>query len=116
MGLDGAPGHLELFGNFCVVTAFQQQVGDLLLPWTEPNRRFLHRPPQIVLICPKTHSSLPVRELCAPQTRGENKSFGSAPTNVHSTHWATLCYFLNNFEIADFHKPRYLGRTRRMEI
>jgi len=45
MGLDGAPGHLELFGNFCVVTAFQQQVGDLLLPWTEPNRRFLHRPP-----------------------------------------------------------------------
>jgi hypothetical protein len=45
MGLDGAPGHVELFGNFRVVTALQQQICNLLLPPAKPNRHFLHRPP-----------------------------------------------------------------------
>jgi hypothetical protein len=45
MGLDGAPCHLELLGDFCVVAALQQQIGDLLLARGEPNKRFLHRSP-----------------------------------------------------------------------
>jgi len=31
--LDRAPGHFELRGNFRIVTALQQQLGNLLLPW-----------------------------------------------------------------------------------
>jgi len=42
MGLYRTPGHLELPGNFRVVTALQQQIGDLLLPWTQPNWLVFH--------------------------------------------------------------------------
>lgn len=42
MGLDGAPGHFQLFSNFRIVTALQQQIGDLLLPWTQPNGLVCH--------------------------------------------------------------------------
>jgi hypothetical protein len=66
MGLDGAPGHLELLSDFCVVTALQQQIGDLLLAWAEPNRRFLHRFPRKSIDLPPRHTvSLPVREFFA---------------------------------------------------
>ena len=37
MGLYGTPGHFQLFGNLRIVTALQQQIGDLLLPLTQPN-------------------------------------------------------------------------------
>jgi hypothetical protein len=40
--LDRASGHLELRGNFSIVTALQQQLGDLLFPRAQPNRLFLH--------------------------------------------------------------------------
>jgi hypothetical protein len=36
MGFNGAPGHFQLFGNLRIVAALQQQIGDLLLPWTQP--------------------------------------------------------------------------------
>lgn len=42
MGLHRTPGHFELFGNLGVVTALQQQIGDLLLPWTQLNRLIFH--------------------------------------------------------------------------
>jgi hypothetical protein len=42
MGLYRTPGHLELFGNFRIVTALQQQIGDLLFPWTQPNWLIFH--------------------------------------------------------------------------
>jgi hypothetical protein len=42
MRLDCAPGHLELRSDFRVVTALQQQLGNLLLPWAQANRLFLH--------------------------------------------------------------------------
>jgi hypothetical protein len=32
MRFDGAPSHLELRSNFSIVTALQQQFGNLLLP------------------------------------------------------------------------------------
>ena len=35
MRLDGASCHVELFGNFRIVTAFEQQIGDLLLSRTQ---------------------------------------------------------------------------------
>jgi hypothetical protein len=34
MGLDGAPGHIQLLGNFVIVAALQEQFDDLLLPRT----------------------------------------------------------------------------------
>jgi hypothetical protein len=40
--LDRASGHFELRGNFGIVTALQQQLGNLLLPWAQANRLFLH--------------------------------------------------------------------------
>jgi hypothetical protein len=32
--LDGAPGHIQLLGNFCIIATFEQQIGNLLLAWT----------------------------------------------------------------------------------
>jgi hypothetical protein len=40
--LDRTPSHLELRGNLCVITALQQQFRNLLLPWAQANRLFLH--------------------------------------------------------------------------
>jgi hypothetical protein len=37
MGLDCAPSHMELAGNFSVVTSLQEQFDDLLLARTQPN-------------------------------------------------------------------------------
>jgi hypothetical protein len=42
MGLDRTPGHFQLFGNFRIVTALQQQIGDLLLPWAQPDGLVCH--------------------------------------------------------------------------
>ncbi|HXW89823.1 MAG TPA: hypothetical protein VEK33_04685 [Terriglobales bacterium] len=42
MGLDGAPGHVQLFGNFRIVATFEQQIGDLLLAWTQVNGLDFH--------------------------------------------------------------------------
>jgi hypothetical protein len=39
--LHRAPGHLQLLGNFIIVTALQEQFYDLLLPW--PQLFFLHQ-------------------------------------------------------------------------
>jgi hypothetical protein len=38
-------GHFELLGNFCVVAALKQQLGDLLLARAQANRPFLHASP-----------------------------------------------------------------------
>jgi hypothetical protein len=40
--LDRASGHMELGSNFRIITALQQQFGNLLLPWAQANRLFLH--------------------------------------------------------------------------
>jgi hypothetical protein len=48
---DGASGHIELRGNFAIVTALQQQIGNLLLPRAQADRLFLHFgsfPPELV--------------------------------------------------------------------
>jgi hypothetical protein len=37
MGLDRASGHIQLSGNFSVVATFEQQIGNLLLSWTQMN-------------------------------------------------------------------------------
>jgi len=37
-----APGHLELARNLTIVAALEQQVGNLPLPRTHPNRPFFH--------------------------------------------------------------------------
>jgi hypothetical protein len=42
MGLHGASGHVQLFGNFRIVAAFEQQIGDLLLAWTQVNGLDFH--------------------------------------------------------------------------
>ncbi|HXX27264.1 MAG TPA: hypothetical protein VEI99_02305 [Terriglobales bacterium] len=42
MGLHSASGHFQLFGNFRIVTAFEQQIGDLLLAWTQVNGLDFH--------------------------------------------------------------------------
>jgi hypothetical protein len=42
VGLDRAPGHFQLRRNFPIVTALQQQLGNLLFPWAQTNRLFLH--------------------------------------------------------------------------
>jgi len=40
--LDCASGHFELRSNFRIVTALQQQLGNLLLPRAQANGLFLH--------------------------------------------------------------------------
>ena len=69
MGLHRTPGHFQLFGNLGIVTALQQQIGDLLLPWTQPN----------VLVC---HAVSPQELKCTITiTPGEPlKSPSSAPS------------------------------------
>jgi len=42
MRLDRAAGHFELRRNFRIVTALQQQLCNLLFPWAQANRLFLH--------------------------------------------------------------------------
>jgi hypothetical protein len=42
MGLNRTPSHLELLGNFRIVTPLQQQIGDLLFPWTQANWLVFH--------------------------------------------------------------------------
>jgi hypothetical protein len=37
-----APGHLELSRNLRIVATLEQQFGDLLFAWTQPNRAFVH--------------------------------------------------------------------------
>lgn len=45
MGLDSTPGHIELAGDFGVVTSLQEQFDDLLLSGTQPNGVLLHQTP-----------------------------------------------------------------------
>jgi hypothetical protein len=48
---DRASGHIELRSNFGIVTALQQQIGNLLFPRAQANRLFLHFgsfPPELV--------------------------------------------------------------------
>jgi len=42
VGFHGTAGHVQLFGNFRVVTALEQQLGDLLFPWAQLDKLFLH--------------------------------------------------------------------------
>ena len=51
MRFDRASGHIELCGNLGIVTALQQQVGNLLFPRAQANRLLLHFgsfPPELV--------------------------------------------------------------------
>jgi hypothetical protein len=45
MSFHRSPRHLQLAGNFSVVTTLQKQLDDLLFTWAQPNRLFLHRFP-----------------------------------------------------------------------
>jgi len=42
MCFDGASGYFELSRDLRVVTALHQQIGNLLLSWTQPNGLFFH--------------------------------------------------------------------------
>jgi hypothetical protein len=42
VGLHGSASHVELLGNFRVITALQQQFRDLLLTRTQPDRLLAH--------------------------------------------------------------------------
>jgi hypothetical protein len=42
MSLHGAPCHIELAGNFGIVTPLQQQIDNLLFARPQPNSLFLH--------------------------------------------------------------------------
>jgi hypothetical protein len=50
MCLYRTPGHFELLGDFSVVAALQQQLGNLLLPRPEANRPFPHAFPPFLLL------------------------------------------------------------------
>jgi hypothetical protein len=54
MSFYGSSRHLQLTGNFGVVTALQEQFNDLLFARPQPNGLFLHRfPPEIDFSRPK---------------------------------------------------------------
>ncbi len=56
MRFDRASGHIELHSDLSVVTALQQQIGNLLLPRAQANRLFLHLgsfPPEVSNPCCK---------------------------------------------------------------
>ena len=42
MGFHGTAGHVELFGNLRVVTALEQQFGNLPFPWAQLDELFRH--------------------------------------------------------------------------
>jgi hypothetical protein len=42
MGLDGAFGHVQIAGNFGVVTSLEKQIDDLLLPASQPVDLLIH--------------------------------------------------------------------------
>jgi hypothetical protein len=42
MGLDGAFGHVQIAGNFGVVTSLEKQIDDLLLPASQPVKLLVH--------------------------------------------------------------------------
>jgi hypothetical protein len=42
MRFDGAARHIELTGNFFVITALQEQFRNLSFPWSELDLRMLH--------------------------------------------------------------------------
>jgi hypothetical protein len=42
VSLNGAPGHLELLGDFIVVAALQEQLSNLLFSGTQSDRLLLH--------------------------------------------------------------------------
>jgi hypothetical protein len=46
MSLHGPARHLELAGNFSIVTALQEQLDNLLFARTQPNGLLRHRFPQ----------------------------------------------------------------------
>jgi hypothetical protein len=52
VSLHGAPRHIELAGNFGVVTSLQKQLDNLLLSRTQPNGVLLHQTP-LVLVSPE---------------------------------------------------------------
>lgn len=43
MCLHGTPRHLELAGDLGVVASLQQQLDNLLFPWTQPNGGLFHQ-------------------------------------------------------------------------
>jgi len=45
MRFHSSPRHVELRGNFGVVTTLQKQLDNLLFAWTEPNSLILHQIP-----------------------------------------------------------------------
>jgi hypothetical protein len=45
VGFDRSAGHLELFGDFGVVTALEKQFSDLLLSRSQSNRFIVHSVP-----------------------------------------------------------------------
>ena len=50
MSFDGSAGHLQLFGNFGVVTTLQEQFYDLLFARTQANWLFLHLIPPFLVV------------------------------------------------------------------
>ena len=42
MGFDGTARHFELAGDFLIVTALQQQIGNLLFAWPKANQLVFH--------------------------------------------------------------------------
>jgi len=75
MGFHGSPRHVELSGDFGVVTALQKQFDNLLFAWAEPNSLLLHpNPPPCFWIA----------------LRPRKASWRQYLSNSHSTHVATL--------------------------
>ena len=80
MRFDRTAGHFELLGNLRVVTALQQQLGNLLLPRPQANRPFLHAPPPI--------SAASDRPLAPPGQK--SLSAPPYPSKSHSIRYAML--------------------------
>lgn len=62
MCLDGTPRHVELLGNLCIVAALKQQLRNLFLPRTQPNRRLPHlqpHPQEIKNLTQQLHGCFP---------------------------------------------------------
>jgi hypothetical protein len=45
MRFDGPARHFQLACDFGVVATLQEQLNNLLFPWTQPNRRLVHPAP-----------------------------------------------------------------------
>jgi hypothetical protein len=106
-----SPRHFELDGYFRIVTALQQQLGDLLFPRAQANRLLLHasfflRGEIITDAAQGSFPQIPCWKRPSPSSRKGNDTNLAGSPEIHSIHAAKQAGFPQQFW---FKAPRNLS-------